>query len=154
MVWGGHGHDHWHVELGASYWLTRPGSTERLRRYPKVGYCFFDQGRLRDPPPTASTTRRFPKNGCSRPTRSRSRWVSHPAGRTRTSGRSPTSGILVTGLADGVYRLWADADPGDWFREGNEENNLTWVDLRLTTERLAADGSRCCDAVSRARPRS
>jgi len=31
-----------------------------------------------------------------------------------------------------VYRLWADADPNDWFREANEANNLTWVDLQLT----------------------
>ena len=38
----------------------------------------------------------------------------------------------VTGLADGVYRLWASADPGGLFRESNEANNLTWVDLRLT----------------------
>ena len=37
MVFGGHGHDHWHVQLGASYWLTRTGSKEVLRRYSKVG---------------------------------------------------------------------------------------------------------------------
>ena len=38
----------------------------------------------------------------------------------------------MNGLEDGVYRLWADSDPGDWFRESNEANNLTWVDVRLT----------------------
>ena len=51
------------------------------------------------------------------------RWASPRAGPTRTPGRSPTSGSSLTGLADGVYRLWADADPGDWFRETNETNN-------------------------------
>jgi len=133
MVWGGHGHDHWHVELGTSYWLTRPESTERLRRFPKVGYCFFDQGRLRNPPPTASTTRRFPKNGCSRRDALEVEMGLTPGWADPYQWTLPDQQILVTGLADGVYRLWADADPGDWFREGNEENNVTWVDLRLTT---------------------
>ncbi len=50
----------------------------------------------------------------------------------------PDQRLLVNGLEDGVYRLWADADPGDWFRESDEGNNLTWVDLRLTAERDAA----------------
>ena len=58
MVFGGHGHDHWHVQLGASYWLTRPGSSEVLRRYSKVGYCFFDQVRLRDQPADAPVASR------------------------------------------------------------------------------------------------
>jgi hypothetical protein len=44
----------------------------------------------------------------------------------------PDQRLDVTGLEDGVYRLWATADPGGWFRETNEQNNLTWVDLRLT----------------------
>ena len=44
----------------------------------------------------------------------------------------PDQRLDVTGLEDGVYRLWATADPGGWFRETNERNNLTWVDLRLT----------------------
>jgi len=30
-----------------------------------------------------------------------------------------------------VYRLWSTADPGGWFRETDERNNLTWVDLHL-----------------------
>ena len=40
---------------------------------------------------------------------------------------------MVNGLADGVYRLWAVADPKHYFLESNEQNNLTGVDLRLTT---------------------
>ena len=47
----------------------------------------------------------------------------------------PDQRLLVSGLTDGVYRLWANADPNDWFRETNEQNNLTWVDLRLTLTR-------------------
>jgi hypothetical protein len=47
----------------------------------------------------------------------------------------PDQRLLVSGLADGVYRLWATADPGGWFRETVETNNDTWVDLRLTLTR-------------------
>jgi len=131
LVWGGHGHDHWHVQLGASYWLTRPGSDEILRKYPKVGYCFFDQSRLDVPGAQAAPA--FPKDGCS-----------DRSGLGLTMGLSPGWGdpyqwtlpdqrLNVTGLPDGVYRLWATADPGGWFRESDETNNLTWVDLRLAT---------------------
>ena len=67
LVWGGHGHDHWHVELGASYWLTRSGSGERLRRFAKAGYCFFDQRALRERPPSSRPEPGFPRNGCSTP---------------------------------------------------------------------------------------
>ena len=40
----------------------------------------------------------------------------------------PDQRLLLTGLDDGVYRLWAAADPGRWFKEANETNNATWVD--------------------------
>ena len=89
MVWGGHGHNHWHVHLGASYEL-RNAAGEVVRKYEKVGYCFFDQLRL----PAAPTPepRRFAKNRASATTGSSSTRASRPAGRTRTSGPSPTSG--------------------------------------------------------------
>ena len=55
----------------------------------------------------------------------------------------PDQRLLVNGLDDGVYRLWADADPSGWFRESDERNNLTWVDLRLTLTQTPP-GSRSC----------
>lgn len=133
MVWGGHGHNHWHVELGAAYWLTRPGSSVTLRRYAKVGYCFFDQRRLAVRAPESPVIPRFPVNGCNgrdalELTMGLSRGWADPYQWTL-----PDQRLVVTGLGDGVYRLWATADPGDTFLEGNEDNNLTWVDLRLTT---------------------
>jgi hypothetical protein len=130
LDWGGHGHDHWHVQLGASYWLTRPGSDETLRKYEKVGYCFFDQSPL--DVPGARPAPEFLAEGCA------------IEGDAITMGLSagwadpyawtlPDQRLNVNGLADGVYRLWATADPGGWFRESDETNNLTWVDLRLAT---------------------
>jgi hypothetical protein len=131
LDWGGHGHDHWHVQLGASYWLTRPGSDVILRKYEKVGYCFFDQSPL--DVPGARPTPEFLAEGCA-----------IEDGNAITMGLSsgwadpypwtlPDQRLNVNGLAEGVYRLWATADPGGWFREADETNNLTWVDLRLST---------------------
>ena len=69
IVWGGHGHNHWHVQLGASYWLTHVDSSEPLRRYEKVGFCYFDQRPLVDRSPTSPSrpadsrsARRWPRS--------------------------------------------------------------------------------------------
>jgi hypothetical protein len=131
VVWGGHGHDHWHVHLGASYWLTRPGSTERLRRYDKVGFCFFDQRPLLTQPSTAPSHPRFPKTGCNGQSTLEFTMGLSPGWGDPYPWALPDQRLLLTGLEDGVYRLWATADPGGWFREANETNNATWVDLRL-----------------------
>ena len=67
VVWGGHGHDHWHVHLGASYWLTRPGSSAVLRSYDKVGFCFFDQRPPRDAAVDRSEAPAVPEERLQRP---------------------------------------------------------------------------------------
>ena len=132
VVWGGHGHDHWHVHIGASYWLTRPDSTERLRRYDKVGFCFFDQRPLTRQPSTAPARPQFPKTGCNEKSTREFTMGLSPGWADPYPWALPDQRLLVSGLADGVYRLWATADPGGWFRETVETNNATWVDLRLT----------------------
>ena len=132
VVWGGHGHNHWHVHMGASYWLTRPGSTSRLRSYDKVGFCFFDQLPLRVQPPDAPVAPRFPKTGCNGEDALEFTMGLSPGWSDPYPWPLPDQRLDVTGLPDGVYRLWANADPGGWFRETDERNNLTWVDLRLT----------------------
>jgi hypothetical protein len=132
MVFGGHGHDHWHVQVGASYWLTRPGKSEVLRRYSKVGYCFFDQSRLVDQPPDAPIAPTFGKNDCDGSESLELEMGLSPGFGDPYHWTLPDQRLLVNGLEDGVYRLWATADPGGWFREENEDNNRTWVDLRLT----------------------
>jgi hypothetical protein len=44
--------------------------------------------------------------------------------------------IDVTGLTSGRYRLRATADTGGWFKERQETNNFTWVDIRLQANRV------------------
>jgi hypothetical protein len=135
VVWGGHGHDHWHVHLGASYWLTRPDSSEVLRSYDKVGFCFFDQRPLVTQPTTAPAHPQFPKSGCNgRETLEFTMGLS-PGWADPYPWALPDQRLLLSGLDDGVYRLWAAADPGHWFKEANETNNTTWVDVRVQLDR-------------------
>lgn len=131
LDWGGHGHDHWHVQLGASYWITRPGSEEVLRKYEKVGYCFFDQSRL--DVPGAQPAPEFLKEQCATEDGLAITMGLSPGWADPYQWTLPDQRLNVNGLEDGVYRLWATADPGGWFQELEEENNLTWVDLRLAT---------------------
>jgi hypothetical protein len=135
MVFGGHGHDHWHVQIGASYWLTRPGSSEVLRRYSKVGYCFFDQSRLVQHPREMPIAPTFRKDDCDGRSTLELEMGLSPGFADPYHWTLPDQRLLVRGLTDGVYRLWADADPNDWFREADEDNNRTWVDVRLTLTR-------------------
>lgn len=132
LTFGGHGHNHWHVELGASYWITRPPATEILRRYVKVGFCFFDQARLLRPPQGAAAVPAFGRRDCDGRDRLELTMGLSPGWADPYHWTLPDQRLLVSGLDDGVYRLWATADPGGWLRETNEANNRTWVDVRLT----------------------
>jgi hypothetical protein len=135
LVYGGHGHEHWHVQFGASYWLTTVGSDEMLRSYPKVGFCFFDQARLTRQPPDPPLAQTFGKGDCDGASRLELEMGLSPGFGDPYHWTLPDQRLLVNGLEDGVYRLWAAADPEDWFREASDANNRTWVDVRLTLSR-------------------
>jgi hypothetical protein len=130
LVWGGHGHNHWHVHLGAAYELL-DASGQVVRKYEKVGYCFFDQARIARPPTRAP--RRFPKSTCEGEDRLELEMGLSSGWQDPYQWTLPDQRLEITGLKDGRYRLVARADPDNWFRESDEANNETWVDLRLTT---------------------
>lgn len=132
MVWGGHGHDHWHVRLGVSYTLSDLGGTV-LRRYEKVGYCFFDQRPFRLTLPGAPRMASVPKDSCEGEDRLSLDMGLSIGWSDPYQWTLPDQRLDVTGLPDGSYRVSADSDPGGWFRESDETNNVTWVDIRLTT---------------------
>ncbi len=46
----------------------------------------------------------------------------------------PGQYIDITGLTAGRYRLKATADLSDWFKEGSESDNSTWVDIQLEAD--------------------
>lgn len=131
MVWGGHGHDHWHVQLGASYRLVRSDDGDGIRILRKAGFCFFD--RLHDRRRAARTPAApvFSARGCNG-TESTDLDMGLSVGWADPYYWTlPDQRLDVTGLAPGVYRLVARADPDGWFRETTEDDNEAWVDVRL-----------------------
>lgn len=152
MAWGGDGHEHWHISRVAVYWLEaldedgEPVADFEKRFDSKVGFCFFDSHPALDYGPPEGV---YDSTGCG-----------DVGSRTFTMGMSPGwsdvydftlpgQEIDITDLPDGMYRLWAQADPDGWFAEASADNNLTWADIELST--FPADGSRIA-AVNAAGP--
>jgi hypothetical protein len=130
LVYGGDGHNHWHVKDLERYWLVPAGGGSQRVGH-KAGFCFFDNYRYKLTLPGAPQTVQYPRSVCG-----------YQASRTLRHGLSvgwgdsyawslPDQYIETTGLPDGNYRLWATADQANAFLETNESNNSTWVDLRI-----------------------
>ena len=129
MGWAGDGHNHFHVIGLEEYELDRLDNGALVGTGAKTGFCFYDNTRhdlsLPEAPSSAVYT------SCGRST-----------DLAVTMGLSVGWGdtyywslayqwVDVTGLAAGRYRLWATADPQNWFVETDDANNFTWVDLQL-----------------------
>lgn len=138
LVYGGDGHDHWHVNNLESYELKRLDNGVKVGTAAKAGFCFFDTNAYRTSLPGAPASAVYrPSNACAYNT---------PSATSVTMGISvgwgdryaaslPDQYIDITGLSAGKYRLEATADPHGWFAESDEANNQTWVDLSVTVHR-------------------
>jgi hypothetical protein len=149
LVYGGHGHDHWHVRLGASYALVALPTDKQVRRLVKAGFCFFDQKAYRLGIPNASPRQRFGVGTCNGPGVTALDMGLSVVWSDPYTWLLPDQRVDATGLAAGDYRLIATADPDGWFREKDETNNETWVDLRITER---ADGIPIVEVVRRSDP--
>jgi hypothetical protein len=131
LVYAGDGHDHWHVKDLEQYRLVPLRSTSRGRIGEKVGYCFFDNYQYRLLLPDAPEDLVYERRGCgTRDSVSLRNGLS--VGWGDIYHRSlPGQSIDITDMPDGIYRLWATADQANFFRESNDANNSTWVDLRI-----------------------
>jgi len=147
LVWGGDGHHHWHIARVATSRLVRLDSTGRADPRgglidSKAGFCFYDFSRqLENGPPKAVYSRK----SCGNSTKDDSigMGLSRGWGDTYNYGL-PGQSIDVTRLPDGMYRLWAKVDEARWFREARTDNNVTWVDLEIST---SAGGTRASRVV-------
>lgn len=126
MYWSGDGHNHWHVRDLEEYELVRLDNGRKVGVGVKQGFCFqdnYEYGSTQLPfyttcghnPDALSVTM-----GLSRGWGDLYSW--------KTVGQY----IDITGLPSGRYRLWATADEADQFEEGDETNNLTWVNLQIS----------------------
>jgi hypothetical protein len=133
LVYGGDGHEHWHIEQVENHTLeTLDG--EVLGEVVKQGYCFFDTTPLQVDLAGAPSEAVWRSRGCGGSTSS-----------VVTMGLSIGWGdeypwhmfdqqIDVTDVPDGTYRLRATADPFGWFEELDETNNEYWETFELTRD--------------------
>lgn len=146
LVLGGHGHEHWHLKFGVSYRLLTEEGRE-LASQTKAGFCFFDQvaydPELADAPSDGVfAVRSCGKDGDTSVEMGMSVGWSDPY-----FWQLADQSVTITGLADGRYRLTADADPDDWLTETDEANNGTWVVIDLGTQ---PDGLRTVEVIDSA----
>jgi lysyl oxidase len=142
LVWGGDGHDHWHVQRIAVGTLTpydrngaAPKDGEGLADA-KVGFCYYDYARLEDDAPQNAV---YPRQGCG-VRNDTAIGMGLSWGWMDIYGFDlPGQSIDVTDLPDGKYRLWVEVDQKRWFHEQRRDNNVTWADLELVT---TASGAR------------
>lgn len=130
LVWGGHGHQHWHARLGASYTLRRIGGSTAARRFRKAGFCFFDHEALAAAKAEPSPLR-FGRETCAGQDALRISMGLSVGWSDPYLWTLPDQRIELAGLPSGRYRLTMTADPDGWFRETNERNNSSWVELRV-----------------------
>ena len=129
MVFGGDGHNHWHVLDLESAELIRLDNGSKVGTSAKRGFCFFDNSPYRLSLPGAPQAAVY--KGCGT-----SSSLSVAMGLSIGWGDAyywslPDQYIDITGLAAGRYRLRLTADAQNRFVESNDSNNVTWVDLRL-----------------------
>lgn len=137
MVWGGDGHDHWHIERVASYTLYRLDEDGEVIEDDialpdaKVGFCFYDHSLVLEHGPEEAV---YSGYGCGTEDDDAIRMGMSPGWADVYGFDLPGQSIDVTDLEDGFYRVVGVADPQNWFTEANDENNLTWIDIELITE--------------------
>jgi hypothetical protein len=129
MFYSGDGHAHWHVrDLGRST-LTRKGARRPVGTGIKRGFCFYDNVPFPGTKPSG-----YAGCGNDQPDALEVGMGLSVGWGDFYSYRLPDQYINITGLEDGTYRLKAKADTANWFKESDEDNNGTWVDLRIAGE--------------------
>ncbi len=134
VIWGGDGHEHWHISRVATYQLfamNADDSLTRLDRFDtKVGFCFFDHTRVQDSGPESFV---YHVEECGTEGDQEIRMGLSSGWSDVYDFGLPGQSIDITGLEDGKYRVEATADEAAWFAEADVSNNTTWVDFELQT---------------------
>jgi hypothetical protein len=138
FVFGGDGHNHWHIKDFDEYELLNSGGTV-IERGEKHGFCFEDNTGYRDWP--GKGTNGTPSSPVYTPAQSCT--VGQPQATQTLHGLSvgwsdtypaslPDQAIDVTGLANGEYTVRVTADWQHLWAEKNEGNNSATARIRIT----------------------
>jgi len=134
LVWGGDGHDHWHVERVAVVRLVPLTPDGRVVQGAKslidtkVGFCFYDHTHEL---PSGLAEPRYSAKSCGKEETIVVGMGLSPGWNDTYRMRLPGQAIDVTDVPDGKYRLFTEIDPRGWFHEASERNNRTWIDIEL-----------------------
>jgi hypothetical protein len=132
LIFGGDGHNHWHVAQVEVHQLeTLDGKV--LGRLVKQGFCFFDTDAYRPSLPGTPERAHWGSRGCQGTLGIRARMGLSVGWSDKYPWNLLDERIDITGLPDGTYRLREIADPNHEFDELDETNNETWVDIALTS---------------------
>ena len=136
MVWGGDGHDHWHVRRVVSYRLVpldesgNPIEDGLFRVDSKIGFCFYDHT---EEPGFDQGEAVYDVHECGDEDDNKVRMGLSPGWGDIYDFTLPGQSVDITTVPDGNYRLWAEVDAEAWFTEVTRDNNVTWIDFELTT---------------------
>jgi hypothetical protein len=130
-VYGGDGHNHWHVKDLQSYELVRLDNGVKVGTGAKSGFCFYDNYEYKLTLPGAPQSAGYRSPGCGTQASTTLKMGLSVGWGDIYSWRLPDQYIDITGLTPGRYRLWATADSTNWFQESNNANNVTWADLQI-----------------------
>ena len=131
-VFGGDGHNHWHIVDLENSELIRLDNGSKVGSGVKLGFCFVDNVKYRLTLPGAPTSPRY--GSCLTP--GTQTWLDVTLGLSVGWGDEyrwslPDQYVDITGLTAGRYRLRVTADTHNLFVESDETNNATWVDLQI-----------------------
>jgi hypothetical protein len=135
IVWGGDGHEHWHIERVALVRLVPLSKDGRVEQGAKplvdtkVGFCFYDHTLEL---PSGLAEARYSAKTCGKEDTTVVGMGLSPGWNDTYRMGLPGQAIDVTDLPDGTYRLYTDIDPQGWFQEASTRNNRTWIDLELS----------------------
>lgn len=130
LVFGGDGHNHWHVNNLQDYLLDRLDNGQNVGTGAKMGFCFYDNVRGSSTQDAYYTT----SNACAGGQQSLQVLMGLSVGWGDLYSRTLRDQYIdITGLAPGRYKLRAVADKDRWFTESDRSNNETWVDIQINS---------------------
>jgi lysyl oxidase len=131
-VYGGDGHNHWHLKNLASYKLYALPNMTLVARSLKAGFCFFDTTPYNFDLVGAPTAAIYNSLNCGAQSALTSGMgLSIGWGDTYPKGL-PGQEIDITGVPAGKYRLQVTADEAKAYWETTRANNSNWTDFTLS----------------------
>jgi hypothetical protein len=134
LLFAGAPHSHWHIQNMEAHRLERIDTGEILHQVIKQGFCPYDTDQEFPDLPGSPAQPVHLEPDCEGPawTTSLTMGVSVGWG-DKYPWHMIEQSIDIAGVPDGRYRIREIADPSDWFRESDETNNETWVDVDIVT---------------------